>query len=128
MICKGRRKVDIRKGRQKGRDIENDRKRGNYCHRTIRRWKYYLYKRPLASHGGLVKGDKMAESQKTAEKEEITSTKPPEGGNSIYTLLKKSVASLLGGGNTIPTKGTLDIPTGKKMLEDSPGKIQVNGL
>ena len=32
------------------------------------------------------KGDKKAESQRVREKEEITSTEFPEGGNTIYTL------------------------------------------
>ena len=31
------------------------------------------------------KGDKKAESQRAIEKEEITSTEFPEGGNTIYT-------------------------------------------
>ena len=38
----GRRIVDIRKGRQKGRVTESNRKRGKYKYRTSRRWEHLI--------------------------------------------------------------------------------------
>ena len=46
--------------------------------------------------GGIVekigKGDKKAESQRAIEKEEITSTEFPEGGNTIHTKKRKKAS------------------------------------
>ena len=57
----------------------------------------------------LGQGDKKAEPQRATEKEEITSTELPEGGNTIY--LQRNPRHLKGE---------------KNLFEDFPEKTQVN--